>query len=489
MTERPTDPTRSPVSAGDVADSNDLAAPDADSDASGKPKRGKLSPTERKAIFLLAPTIFIDLMGFGIVLPNLPRYIEATLPLPAGLAALLASLPHLPSGNGGAGLHGDGALLGGLLAASYSFTQFLFAPFWGAYSDRAGRRPVILISLIGIGISYILFGLSNGHLWMLFAARLLAGFLSSASIGVAFAYIADVTSPRNRATGMGILGACFGLGFAFGPVLGGILGSINLALPAFVAAGMALANFAVSCFVLPESLTKEKMAELGGRARVAFPAMVKRVVSDPAAPLFIITFVLTLGFTAIEQAFGFFLMARGIATPDTQQRRQAYLLGAVGLVGIILQGGLIGPLSRRFGEGNLIRAGLAVLTLGYVLLLGPREWGVGIFVATIFVGTGRSMIGPTATALISRKTNVEQGLIQSSSQGFDALARTVGPLLAGALFASLGATAPYIFSAILTMIALSLTFVLSSALRLPESKTAEGTERLREPSTATVAER
>lgn len=424
-----------------------------------------------RAIFLLAITVFIDLLGFGIVLPNLPAYIEATLPLPAGLSALLAYFPRLPAG-GDEALHGDGALLGGLLAASYSFTQFLFAPFWGAYSDRKGRRPVILFSLLGIGASYILFGLSNGHLWMLFAARLLAGLTSSASIGVAFAYVADVTTPANRAKGMGLLGACFGLGFAFGPVLGGILGSINIALPAFAAAGLALANFAVSWFILPESLTPEKMAALAGKARVAFPVMLKRVLSDPAAPLFLVTFVLTLGFTAIEQAFGFFLMARGIASPQNQQLRQAYLLGAVGVVGIVLQGGLIGPLVKRFGEGNLIRAGLAVLTVGYVLLLAPRTWGIGIFVATVFVGAGRSMIGPSATALISRKTRVEQGLIQSSSQGFDALARTVGPLLAGSLFASLGATAPYIFSAILTVLAFLLTFVLGSALKTPD---AEGT--------------
>lgn len=428
------------------------------------------SPKEKsvfRAIFLLAITIFIDLLGFGIVLPNLPAYIEATLPLPASLASILAHLPHPAVANANEAFHGDGALLGGLLAASYSFTQFLFAPFWGAYSDRAGRRPVILISLIGIGISYILFGLSNGNLGMLFAARLLAGLLSSASIGVAFAYVADVTTPENRAKGMGLLGACFGLGFAFGPVLGGILGHINISLPAFVAAGMALVNFAVSWFILPESLTKEKMAALAGRTRVAFPVMVRRVLGDPAAPLFLITFVLTLGFTAIEQAFGFFLMARGIATPQNQQLRQAYLLGAVGVVGIVLQGALVGPLAKRFGEGNLIRAGLLVLSVGYILLLQPRSWGIAIFVATVFVGFGRSLIGPAATALISRKTNVEQGLIQSSSQGFDALARTVGPLIAGALFSSLGASAPYIFSAGLTVLAFLLTFLLGSALRLP----------------------
>lgn len=434
------------------------------------PAREREDPVITRPLILLALTVFIDLLGFGIVLPNLPAYINATLPLPGWIAALLSHFPRSANESEFAELNGDGALLGGLLAASYSLAQFLCAPFWGAYSDRAGRRPVILFSLLGIGVSYILFGLSNGNLGLLFAARLFAGVTSSASIGVAFAYVADITTPQNRAKGMGLLGACFGLGFAFGPVLGGFLGHLSIALPAFVAAGMALANFAVSWFILPESLTKEKMAALASRARIPFTATLQRVLRDPAAPLFLITFVLTLGFTAIEQAFGFFLMARGIATADNQQLRQGYLLGAVGVVGIVLQGALIGPLVKRFGEGNLIRAGLLVLSAGYIVLLQPRSWGLLIFVATVLVGCGRSLIGPAATALISRKANVEQGLIQSSSQSFDALARTIGPLLAGALFSSLGATAPYIFSAGLTVLAFLLTFVLGSALRLPAEK-------------------
>ena len=444
MTPRPTDaPADDYVATGDVADSNDLSVP-SDTVPPGKPPRPKLSPTERKAIFLLAPTVFIDLLGFGIILPNLPQYIEQ-------------AVGHD---------HQHAAFIAGLLAASYSLTQFLCAPFWGSYSDRAGRRPVILISLIGIGLAYILFGFSNGHLYMLFAARLLAGLLSSASIGVAFAYVADVTTPQNRATGMGILGACFGLGFAFGPVLGGVLGHINLSLPAFVAAGMALTNFAVSFFVLPESLTAEKRAALSGAVHEGYLTLMQRVLRDPAAPIFLVTFILTFGFTAIEQAFGFFLMARGIAQQGNQSLRQAELLGTVGLVGIVLQGGLVGPLTRRFGEAFLIRTGLAILTCGYILLMIPREWGPLVFVATIFVGCGRSVISPSAIALISRKTRVGQGLIQSSSQGFDALARTVGPLTAGTLFSAIGPLAPYVFSAFLTALALVVTFLLRDALVL-----------------------
>lgn len=406
---------------------------------------GSGGASEFRPLLLLAVTVFIDLLGFGIVLPNLPQYIEAAVGRD----------------------HERAAFIGGLLAASYSLTQFLCAPFWGSYSDRVGRRPVILISLIGIAISYTLFGMANGHLWMLFAARMLAGLLSSASIGVAFAYVADVTTPENRARGMGLLGACFGLGFAFGPVVGGLLGQINLALPAYVAAGMALLNFVASYYRLPESLTPEARASLAAERRPSYPVLMATVLRDPAAPMFLVTFILTFGFAAIEQAFGFFLMARGIASPGNQQVRMAYILGFIGVVGIIIQGGLIGPVVKRFGEGNIVRLGLAVLTVGYVLLTLPTSWGVGIFAASLFISAGRSMIGPAASALISRKARVGQGLVQSSSQGFDALARTVGPVTAGFLFERYGALMPYYVSAVLTLGALALTFVLAGALTLP----------------------
>jgi multidrug resistance protein len=418
-----------------------------------------------RPILLLAVTVFIDLLGFGIVLPNLPQYVEA------------AVGPN----------HQQAAFIGSLLAASYSLTQFLCAPFWGAYSDRVGRRPVILISLIGIAISYALFGLSGGHLWMLFAARLLAGLLSSASIGVAFAYVADVTTPENRAKGMGLLGACFGLGFAFGPVLGGLLGHISLALPAFVAAGMALANFALSLRILPESLSPEKRAELARERRPSPVELMRRVLSDPAAPMFAVTFILTFGFAAVEQILGYFLMARGIATPQNQPTRMAAILGYVGLIGIVIQGGLIGPVVKRFGEGSVVRLGLATLILGYLLLTLPTAWGVGIFFASTFISAGRSMIGPAASALISRKTRVGQGLIQSTSQGFDALARTVGPVTAGALFQKVAPVAPYYVSAVLTLAALAMTFVLRDAVHVPPAAVAEAESESQERAKAAVA--
>ena len=395
-----------------------------------------------RPILLLAVTVFIDLLGFGIVLPNLPQYIE-----------------HAVGRD-----HQHAALVGSWLAASYSLSQFLCAPWWGRMSDRVGRRPVILISLIGIAVSYVLFGLSNGHLWMLFAARLAAGFLSSASIGVAFAYVADVTTPQNRAKGMGMLGACFGLGFMFGPALGGWLGGISIGLPAFVAAGMALANFAASWFSLPESLSPEERKRLASEDRASLLSSVRTALTGPAGGLFGLTFLLTFGFAAMEQVFGFFLLARGIADFENQPQRMGTILAAVGLVGIIVQGGMIGRLVKNLGEGRVAQLGLAILVVGYVAITIPTTYGLGIFLAGIPLSAGRALAGTAFSALISRKANLGQGLTLSVSQSFDALARTVGPLTAGFLFQRFGPTVPYHVSAVLTGIALLSTFFLTGLL-------------------------
>lgn len=403
-----------------------------------------------RPILLLALTVFIDLLGFGIILPNLPLYIKQAVGQSAG----------------------DAAFMGGLLAASYSLTQFLCAPFWGRYSDRVGRRPVILISLLGVGVAYIFFGLSNGHLWMLFTARLLAGVLSSASIGVAFAYVADVTTPQNRAKGMGLLGACFGLGFMMGPAIGGFLGKVSLSLPAYVAAGMALANFFLSSRLLPESLSPEERARLSAADRPGTLEQLRRVLTGPTIGLYALSFISILGFAAIEQAFGFFLLARGIATDKNLPERFGIIMAFVGIVGIIVQGGLIGRFVTRLGEGTVARIGMAVLVVGYIALTLPREWSWLVFLPTIPLSGGRSMMGPAISALITRKSTEGQGLNLSVQSSFDALARTIGPLLAGWLFKTFGPTMPYYFSAGITVVALVITVAVPSILTLSQDEEA-----------------
>ena len=401
------------------------------------PPPGGTDPTFNfRPLLLLAVTVFIDLLGFGLVLPNIPRYIET------------AVGPD----------HAHAAAIGGLLAASYSFTQFLFAPLWGRYSDRVGRRPVILISLVGVAGAYALFGLAGNHLWMLFAARLLAGLLSSASIGVAFAYVADVTSPQNRARGIGLLGACFGLGFMLGPAFGGFLGQKYLALPAFVAAGMALVNFVFTLRFLPESLSVEARARASAAGGFS-PRLLRQVITGPAGFLFALTFLVTFGFSALEQSFSFYLLSIhsfGV-TPQSQPVATGSILALAGLTGVLIQGGLIGKLVARFGEGAIARAGIVLMVVGFAVFPFPRALWALVAGPMLLLSIGRALTAPALSALVSRKANLGQGLTLSTSQSFDALARTFGPITAGGLFSYFGPAAPYVISAFVMAGALALT--------------------------------
>ena len=418
--------------------------------AQDRSDKGKDSGITRPLV-LLGITVLIDLLGFGIILPSLPRYIE------------IAVGPN----------HSNAATIGGFLAASYSFTQFLCAPFWGRISDQYGRRPVILLSLIGVGLSYMLFGFAGNHLWMLFAARLTAGFLSSASIGVAFAYVADVTTPENRAKGIGILGACFGLGFLLGPTLGGLLGGYSPALPAFVAAGLAIGNFILSYFLLPESLPEAERAKLVGKPGLS-PQLLMQVVNGKAGFLFLITFLVTFGFTAIEQIFGFYLLAvkeLGVS-PEAQPRTMGLILGFVGVLSVIVQGGLIAPLVRRFGEGAIARAGIIALGIGFAVFVIPRNIWVFAFVPSFFLAVGRALVTPALSTLVSRKAQLGQGLTLSVSQSFDALARTVGPISAGFLF-RLSPQTPFTAASLVMVVALAVAFAKRGEMNSPVAPSVE----------------
>ncbi len=409
-----------------------------------------------RPLLLLAVTVFIDLLGFGLIIPNLPQYIET------------AVGPD----------HAQAASIGGLLAASYSFTQFLFAPFWGRYSDRAGRRPVLLLSLLGVAGAFTLFGLAEDHLWMLFAARLLAGVLSSASIGVAFAYVADFTTAEIRARGLGVLGACFGLGFRVGPAVGGELSRISLGTPAFVAAGMALVNFAFTWRFLPESLSARDREEAQALGSGYSLGLLLRVVRGPAGFLFGLTFLVTFSFTALEQTFGFYLLSVpsfGV-TGENQPVVTGRLLGLMGVIVVLVQGGLIGRLVRRFGEGAVALAGIALMVVGFALFPLPGALWALAAGPLVPISLGSALTRPALSALVSHRAELGQGLTLSTSSSFDSLARTLGPILGGWLFYTFGARAPYLFAAIVMALALSLALAKRGemALRVPLSSPVQG---------------
>ncbi len=404
---------------------------------------------KRKApLVIIFFTLFLDLLGFGMILPILPFYAESF-----GATAF-----HI-----------------GLLSASFSLMQFFFAPFWGRISDRVGRRPIILMSLLGSSVSLLLFGLAQS-LFMLFLARIFAG-IFMANLSAAQAYIADVTPPEERARGMGLVGAAFGLGFIFGPTFGGLLSAHGLAFPAYVASGLALVNFISAFFLLPESRSKEAIAHSRYHKRLsAFDLrQFKKAVFHPLVGLFLILFFfVTLAFANLESTFA--LMTERHFGYDAKDN--GYLFAYIGVLVAIIQGGLIGPLSKRFGEGKLLTAGLLFQAAGFLFL--PYTHSILILLVLLgFISIGSGLANPSLQSLISRNTHEDQqGGVLGVSQSMGSLARVLGPAWGGWFFDWLGIPAPYWSGGILLFLCAGLSYYAVHNLRqnLAEQKTAAVTE-------------
>ncbi|HEU4724608.1 MAG TPA: MFS transporter [Candidatus Eisenbacteria bacterium] len=363
----------------------------------------------RLVLFL---TVFIHLLGFGLLLPVLPYYAKT---------------------------YGAGGLIVGLLSASFSFFQFLFAPVWGRLSDRVGRRPILLGSLLVTSASYLVFGFAHS-LWLLFASRILAG-IAGAVLPTAQTYIADTTSPEERTKGMGMIGAALGLGFTFGPAIGGALSHWGYSVPAFASAGFALLAAVLAFFLLPESLSPESRAEAAAR-RLARPGLAV-AFSDAFAhasvrPVLILYFVGTLCFAGLEATFALFGHDRyGLTAMNV-----GYLLGYMGILAVLMQGGLVGRLARKFGEPTLVRSGFLLLAAGMLAagVAPPFSW---LLVALAAVALGNGLASPSLAGLVSIATiAAEQGSVLGVYQALGSLARTIGPFLGGLAFDTLGPTSP-----------------------------------------------
>ena len=370
------------------------------------------------ALFVVYFTVFIDLLGFGIILPSLPFFAER--------------------------FGATGTWVGAIVTA-YSAAQFLGAPLLGRLSDRVGRRPVLLMSLVGSAVSLTLSGLADG-LWLLLGARALAG-LFGGSISTAQACVADLTTPEERGRAMGMLGASIGLGFVFGPALGALLGRSGFGAAAFTAAGLAATNAILAYFVLPETRTAEGRRTGRPGLAVALNALTSRGLGG----LLLATFLTTFGFVAMEATFAllgerrFALTARGLGLVFT----------FAGVVMVIVQGGLVGRLSRRFGERRVAVAGALLMAVGLVLL--PFVWQIGgALVALGVLSAGQGLSSPMLSTLLSRSSGSgEQGSTLGLGQAFSAAARAVGPLVAGLLF-DFAPWQPYVVSAILCVAAAGL---------------------------------
>jgi DHA1 family tetracycline resistance protein-like MFS transporter len=378
---------------------------------------------KRSPLVIIFFTVFLDLVGFGIVLPLLPFYAQS---------------------------FGATAFLVGLLSTSFSLMQFLFAPVWGRLSDRVGRRPIILLGLLGSSISYLIFGLAHS-LAVLFLSRIFAG-IAGANISTAQAYIADSTLPENRAKGMGLIGAAYGMGFIFGPAIGGILSQHGLSTPAFFASALAFLNFMAALFLVPESLRPEnrrKTMQYGMRLE-----NIRKGLQHPAlGVLFVLFFISTFAFANLEATFALMTQKRF----NLDAHHNGYLFAYIGVLITIVQGGVIGRLVKRFGERRLLTAGLFCMIFGLGLL--PYSPSIRVLLLVLVILTfGNGSANPSISSLISQLAGPEdQGGILGVAQSLASLARIIGPIWGGFTFDTFGFQYPYLTGGVFMAVAFGLS--------------------------------
>lgn len=374
-------------------------------------RNSRPAPSPRILIFL---TVFIDLLGFGIVIPILPA---------------------LGADYLGDDVHGRGVAL---LMVAYSGLQMLFSPVWGRLSDRFGRRPIILVSLLGSTLSYVMFALARDYTWLL-VSRAFAG-LCGANITAAQAYIADITPARERTAGMGMIGAAFGLGFTFGPVLGlaGMIawdhflpGDPHLHVGAGIIAALICAvNFVWALFALPESLPAERRGVAATRKFATLRESCANLAHRVVGPLILLQFLVTFSFATVEVGFGIY--AREVLKLDLRQIIGVFVF--VGLAMAAVYGGLVRALVKRLPEATVLTAGIVLLIAGLVLL--PLHASLlYLFLPMALLAVGQGLANPCILSLISRAVGGDvQGNVLGTNQAMSALARIAGPAFAGIVY-------------------------------------------------------
>jgi len=369
-------------------------------------------------LLIIFLTIFIDLLGFGIIIPILPFYAE-----------------HF----------GASALEVGLLSMSYSLMQFIFAPIWGRISDRIGRRQVLLVCLAGTGVGHVLFGFANS-LILLFISRSLTG-IAAASIPVAMAYISDVTTLENRAKGMGMVGAAFGLGFIFGPAIGGVLSKYGFPVPIFFASGLSAIAALLAYFELPETFKAGEQSFDDSR-KFNLANLRAAIINPVIGILFVIFFLITLSFANLETMFALFTERKYGFDATTN----GYVFALFGIISALVQGVLIGPLVKKFGEKKLISASILLLSIGFILFpLADSNLTFLPVVALIAFAIG--VHNPSVITLISKNTPPEkQGGTLGLNQSMGSLARVLGPIWGGFFFEKVSIGFPFFSAGMLIFI-------------------------------------
>src|SRR5437879_10922251 len=363
---------------------------------------------KRSPLLVIFVTVCIDLMGFGIAIPVLPYYAEGT------------KFGATPSQVG-------------LLFASYSAMQLVFAPVLGRLSDKYGRRLIRLISLRGTSAGFLILGFAT-TLWMLFVGRIIDG-ISGGNISTAQAYIADVTTKENRARGMGLIGAAFGLGFVFGPAIGGILSRWGINVPFLFAGGLALANTILLYFALPETVTKDHPARVSAASGRGWHQLIASLRNPRLGFVLTIYFLGIVAFSMMTATFSLFMMFR----LGYDAFHNGWVFAFVGIISAIVQGGLIGRLVKRFGEPLLVIVG-ALLFAGSLIVIPfvtPITGLLAILTISAATAIGQALSAPSLSSLASKSAGAaEQGGVLGVMQSVASLARAVGPSLAALLIYS-----------------------------------------------------
>jgi len=360
-----------------------------------------MQASNRKNLLILAFALIVVTLGFGVVMPIVPFYMENL-------------------GAGGTEL--------GLLVASYAVMRLIFGPIWGSISDRVGRKPIMMIGVFGYGVTMVLFGLAT-KLWMLFAARILAGILSSATSPTTMAYISDSTSEEDRGGGMGILGAAAGVGTIIGPAMGGLLAEKVLSLPFFIAGGMSVASVILIAILLPESLPKADRVQSSVSENPIDLRAWWHALFSPIGIFLVLIFLVTGGMMIFYGVFGLYALER--FGYDTSQVGVLFMV--LGLLSALGQGLLVGPLTKHFGDMKVIRIGFPLSAIGLILVMLASQYGT-LIAALSFFSLANALLIPAITSQTSKHADVPQGVAMGLSNSFISLGRIFGPILGGWVF-------------------------------------------------------
>jgi multidrug resistance protein len=384
---------------------------------------------------LIFLTVFIDLLGFGILIPIMPSF--AIKELGVDEAAV------------------------GIAIAIYSLVQFIFNPILGRLSDKHGRKPVIVLCLLINALGYVIFAFTSSYL-ILLVSRIVAG-VGGSSIAVAQAYIADVTTKENRSKGMGLIGSAFGLGFVFGPLIGGFLSKFGYMETGLGAASFSFIAFIVTMILLPEShLDRSKFVETKRRI-LNIDAVLKTFKNPNLAILISLFFILTFSFANIYGTFALL----GLQVYGFTDLQNGYMFGIIGFSSALVQGGLIGPLTKFIGKKRILIIGsfIIMVTLAIIPYAGNFFW---LAVDSIFLSFGTGMLQPTLLSLISEvASDTEQGITLGVNQSLSALARMFGPLWGGFAFEFFGYPFPFLTGAVfMFLIVIAAIFYIPKRLKL-----------------------